>query len=261
MATVHSRSSRCLTRRSSRPSTASSPLTWITTVTPIFSSPATSTASNRRSAGWRRATVSSCAATERGISRRSTRRGAASSFPANPATSLAFIHHAAISSSLPATTTGRCSFGSTRERRERWLLLRPGLLRFNDDHAVRTTASIHREVGRVLQDLDRLDVVRAEPTQAAARARRYRYAVDHVQWLIAAEERALTADLHGEAAVGGPRHCNAGDAALKYLLDRIAGSGIDFPRREGGGLWRRRRSRRCRRSSAAVRAADHQDGD
>ncbi len=117
------------------------------------------------------------------------------------------------------------------ERGSRGGGLAAGPLGLDDDDSVGGPHAVHRRLGGVLQHLDRLDVVRIDASEGAARAGLHRHVVDHVQGLVAPVERRDPADANGDAAIGGPRHDHAGKAVHQHLLDRPAGRALDLFRR------------------------------
>ncbi|HEY6156561.1 MAG TPA: VCBS repeat-containing protein, partial [Gemmatimonadales bacterium] len=105
-------------------------------------------------------------------------------------------------------------------------------LRPDDDHAVGAAHAVQRQAGGVLDDLDRGDVARIDGPQGRAVSEVDRDVVDHIQGLVAREERADTADAHGEAAAGRARRHHAGKPARQQLLDRLIGHALDVLLRE-----------------------------
>jgi len=105
-------------------------------------------------------------------------------------------------------------------------------LRPDDDHAVGAAHAVQRQAGGVLDDLDRGDVAHIDGPQGRAVSEVERDVVDHIQRLVAREERADTADAHGEAAAGRARRHHAGKPARQQLLDRLIGHALDVFLRE-----------------------------
>jgi len=102
----------------------------------------------------------------------------------------------------------------------------------DDDDSVGAPHAVHRRLRGVLQDLDRLDVVRVDALEGPARGGFHGHAVDHVQRLVAPVKRRDSADAHRDAAVARPRHLHAGKAVHQQLLDRPAVRALDFFRRQ-----------------------------
>jgi len=99
-------------------------------------------------------------------------------------------------------------------------------LRVDDDHAVGAAHPVHRQAGRVLDDLDGSDVTRVDGPKGRTGSKVDRHAVHHIQRLVARYERADTADANGEAAAGRARHLHAAKAARQQLLDRLTGHAL-----------------------------------
>ena len=97
----------------------------------------------------------------------------------------------------------------------------------DDDHAVGAAHAVQRQAGGVLDDLDRGDVAQIDGPQGRAVSEVDRDVVDHIQGLVAREERADTADAHGEAAAGRARGHHAGKPARQQLLERLIGHALD----------------------------------
>src|SRR2546430_13003015 len=68
----------------------------------------------------------------------------------------------------------------------------------DDDHAVGTARAPDRRLGRVLQHLNQLDVVRIDALQGPACGGLHWHVVDYVQGLVAFVERADPADAGSE---------------------------------------------------------------
>src|SRR3954464_8426005 len=132
-----------------------------------------------------------CAATAKEDSTSCRQRGAALSYQDRRGTSSGCGPRAAISTSSRATTIVRSSS------------VLP-LLRFDDDHAIRAPAAVHRRARGVLENFDRRYVVRIDAGQAAARSWCDWHAVDHVQRRAVAVPAGRTANLHAETSISGP---------------------------------------------------------
>src|SRR5213080_1764151 len=102
----------------------------------------------------------------------------------------------------------------------------------DDDHAVGAAHAVQRQAGGVLDDLDRGDVAQIDGPQGRAVSEVDRDVVDHIQGLVAREERADTADAHGDAAAGRARGHHAGKPARQQLLERLIGHALDVLFRE-----------------------------
>ena len=132
--------------------------------------------------------------------------------------------------------TLRAAVGIQRELRSRRL----PVLRRDDDDAVGAARAVDRRRRRVLQDLDRLDVVRIERGERVRRNGRRvvsaavarvlsvrvvldREAVDDVERLVVAGHRRAAANADRERRAGRRRrlrHHHAGRGALQRLLER-----------------------------------------
>jgi FG-GAP-like repeat len=110
--------------------------------------------------------------------------------------------------------------------------LAAGPLGPDDDHSVGAAHAVQRRLGRLLQHLDRFDVVRTEALEGPAPGGWLGHVVDHIQGLVARHERADPVDANGDAAVARPSDDHAGKAGHQHFLDRPAGRAIDLVRRD-----------------------------
>src|SRR5207247_10947370 len=90
-------------------------------------------------------------------------------------------------------------------------------LRLDDDHAVGAAHSVDRRIADVLQDLDRFDVVRIDPGQAAVRTGLHRDAVDYIQRLGTRVEGRGATDAHGDSAFSRLADFVAVETSLQLL--------------------------------------------
>jgi enediyne biosynthesis protein E4 len=132
--------------------------------------------------------------------------------------------------------------------------------RLDDDDAVGAAQSVHRGLGRILQHLDRCDVVGVDATEAATWPGVDRHAVDHVQRLIAAGERRAAANAHRDAAVEGAGDLDAGEPALEHFFDGLARVTIDVFRGHGARAGRAGLFRVARMGTAAEQCDGQNDG-
>ncbi len=132
---------------------------------------------------------------------------------------------------------------------------RRAVLRRDDDDAVRAARAVDRRRRRVLQDLDRLDVVRVERRHRIRRHRRRRVttavaralvvrivldreAVDDVERLVVAGDRGAAAHANRQRAARRGRrlrHHHAGRRTLERLLERQHRRLLDVRRDRGDG--------------------------
>src|SRR2546423_13408740 len=99
---------------------------------------------------------------------------------------------------------------------------RSGSLRANQDHAVGAARAVRRGIGRIAQHGDRLDVVRIDRRQVAARIGAERDAVDHDQHFLVAEGRrsARAANAQNLTAIRSASERHAGNLRQQELLER-----------------------------------------
>ena len=140
-------------------------------------------------------------------------------------------------------------------------LLRPGigvvrnarlpglaLLRGDEHHAARAARTVDRRGRGVLQDLDRLDVVRVQVADPAG----HRDSVQHVERIVGRRERARAADADADAV---PGVVAAGDDidAGHAPLDRLDGVGLGYRLH----IFARYRGHRPGHVSAGLRSVAH----
>src|SRR5882762_7983767 len=134
-----------------------------------------------------------------------------------------------------------------------------GLLCFDDDYAVGAAHAIDRDVTRILERCDRLNVQRIDPRQRAARARLDLRTVDDEQGtLIRFPQRRGAHHADNDAAVWPRSNRHAGELPGKHLIERPRRrlAGRDALDRRG---WRRRQRRAWLRAfGTAVTARDAQ---
>src|SRR5436190_11509977 len=154
----------------------------------------------------------------------------------------------------------RAAKGARRARNDiigRYRLV--SLLGLDDDDAVATTHAIDRDVTRILERGDRLNVPRVDPRQVAAWARLDLRAVDDEQRTLGRIiERGWAHHADADTAVWPRGNRHAGELAGEHLVERAWRrlAGRDALDRRG---WRRRQGRGWpRRFGTAVTACDAQ---
>src|SRR4051812_48751462 len=111
----------------------------------------------------------------------------------------------------------------------------PRFLRLDADYSIGALDAVDADVGGVLQDLDRLDVMRIDSAQRAAGAGPKLHVVDQIEGLVAAVHGARASDLNGDAAVIGSGDQCTGSLCLQHRLDGALAASFDVCRRHRRG--------------------------
>ena len=100
-------------------------------------------------------------------------------------------------------------------------------LGLDEDHTVAGAQAVKRKAGRVLEHLDRGDIVRIDAQQCTTGSWRHFHAVDHVQGLHIGADGVVTANAYGEAAVGCARNQDPWYLGREGLFDRVATGAVE----------------------------------
>src|SRR5579872_4605705 len=103
--------------------------------------------------------------------------------------------------------------------------LRP--LRLDHDDPVGGSAAVHRQARRVLQDLDRLDVIRIDPAQTSICTGLDFLTIDDIERLGTTVRRLSASNTDDDSTIRRLRDVDAGDTAGEHFLDRLVGRGTD----------------------------------